>query len=482
MTGDIHPAMVSPVADWSGAGEARVHNPANRAEVVGSYPVLAPADVDHVVTVAGQAQRSWAQVPPAERFERLEAALAAVDLTDRDRLLTREQGKPLAESTRELGYLGFSTRLLSEHLSWLTDGEELMPSAFHRSRVYRDPVGVVGIITPWNFPIGIPVVSVAPALVAGNAVVLHLPATAPLAALDVFGQIAALLPEGVLSAITSPDTGVARRLVEHSAVRHVHFTGSTMTGRIVAREGAETLTGLTLELGGNDAGIVLEDAVDDQPDLFARLVAGAFGNAGQACIALKRLYVPAARVGEVVEGLGAALATQVVGDGLNPATTMGPLHTRAQRDKVRGLLDRARADGGTVLEFGALAGDPELGNFLRPALVTGVDASSPIVAEEQFGPALPIVGYSSIDEAVALANDSRYGLGSSVWSSDVTRAAGIARRLDTGMTFINAHGGAGIDGRVPFGGTKDSGLGRGGANRAGLEVFTDAHAVVDATR
>ncbi|MCG2621289.1 aldehyde dehydrogenase family protein [Arthrobacter sp. I2-34] len=464
-------------ADLSFSGVVNVYNPARIDEAVGTIPRMAGGDVDKVVQAAHRAQPGWAALSPVERYERIAQALAAIDMAGADELLTREHGKVRADAARELKYLDYPVKFLQTHLQWLAEGEDLGDNGMHHTKVYRAPYGVVGLLTPWNVPIGMGIITIAPALLAGNSVIAHVPVTAPLTVLRIFGQLAAALPKGVLSLISSPDTAVAQALVEHPLVRNVHFTGSTPIGALVAKEAADTMTTVTLELGGNDPAVVLDDALDDAA-IYGRFIAAAFPFGGQACIALKRLYVPKARVGEVVEGLGAALTNTVVGDGLDPATTMGPLHTAVIRDNVKRLLEEARAAGGTVQEYGMLASDPDKGYFMLPAVVSGLENSASVVAEEQFGPVLPVIGYDSVDEAIAMANDSEYGLGSSVWSADVEYAARVAGRIDAGMTWINAHGGAGVDGRAPWGGVKLSGTGRGGANRAGLEGFTEAHAVI----
>lgn len=471
-------ARLVTVADLESDGVVEVRNPARTDELVGTYPRIGPAAVDAVVGVAGRAQPAWAALSPEQRFDRLAVALKSINVEGLDRVLTREHGKVLAESARELRYLSFPASFLRDHVQWLAEGEDLGDSGGHRSRVYRDPFGVVGVILPWNVPVGTSLITIPSALLAGNVVVAHLPPTAPLVALEIFGQLAAALPDGVLSLISSPNVSVAQSLVEHPLIRHVHFTGSTAVGTLVAREASANLTTTTLELGGNDAAIVLADALED-PGIYQRIYSAAFGACGgQACVALKRLYVPAERVDEVVEGLGCLLDAVVVGDGLEPGTTTGPMHTAVLRDRIRGLVDAARAAGGRVHEFGTLTGDPDRGHFLLPTVVSGLSHTDALVREEQFGPALPVIGYATVDDAIAQANDSEYGLGSSVWSPDLDRAQAIARRLQAGMTWINAHAGAGIDGRVPWGGVKHSGVGRVGANRAGLEAFTEPHAVV----
>jgi acyl-CoA reductase-like NAD-dependent aldehyde dehydrogenase len=257
----------------------------------------------------------------------------------------------------------------------------------------------------------------------------------------------------------------------------VHFTGSTEVGRLVAAEAAATLTSLTLELGGNDAAILLDDALD-VPGALGSLAGAALMVTGQACIALKRLYVPRALLGDVVDGLRSVLDAHRIGDGRLDGVTLGPLHTARQRDRVRMLVEEARAQGGEVIECGELVGDVQHGHFLRPSLVSGLANGAGLVQQEQFGPALPIIAYDDVEQALAMANDCDYGLGGSVWSADHERAAGLAARMQAGMVAVNAHGAAAVDSRVPFGGTKASGIGRGGSNRAGLETFTETRAVI----
>lgn len=454
------------------AETVEIRNPANLDEVVGAIPRITPADIDKLVLAADAAKGDWTRRTPQERFDLITAALAEADTAGLDVLLTRENGKVLSDSTREVQYLSYPVSFLAPLIPWLTDGDDLGDNGRHHTKVYRQPFGVVGVIIPWNAPIGQSIITLAPALLAGNAVVALLPATCPLAILQVFGALARALPKGVLTLLASPDPAVPKALIEHPWVRNVHFTGSTTIGTVVAREGSGTITSLTLELGGNDAAVALDDAFQGE-SVYAKWVAAAFGFCGQACVALKRLYVPRSRVEQTLEGLAQILDATVVGNGLDPATTLGPVHNARGRDRVRRLIEEARAAGGTVHEFGMMNADPDKGYFLRPAVVTGLGNDASLVREEQFGPVLPIIAYDSVEEAIALANDSEYGLGGSVWSADVDRAAKLALELETGMVWINAHSGAGIDGRAPWGGFKSSGVGRGGSNRAGLEGFTE---------
>ncbi len=284
-----------------------------------------------------------------------------------------------------------------------------------------------------------------------------------------------MLPAGLLTTMTGPIPTVGARLLEHPGIGKVSFTGSCASGRVVAAAVANTLKNLTLELGGNDAALVLDDAVIDDK-LCGDLVTAAFTTTGQVCLAVKRVYAPRHLVGPIADGIAAVLEDYVIGPGLAEESTMGPLHTAAQREKVRELVADARAQGATVRTCGILAGDPDRGYFELPTVVTGIAHGSRLVREEQFGPTLPVLGYDTVDEAIAMVNDSDYGLASSIWTEDEDRAVGLARRIQAGSTYINAHGLFAVDPRAPFGGVKQSGVGR-ELGREGLLSFTETHTI-----
>jgi aldehyde dehydrogenase len=302
------------------------------------------------------------------------------------------------------------------------------------------------------------------------------PPTAPLGALRSLQAVADALPAGVLTVLSGPGATVAQRLAEHPGVRKLSFTGSVPIGAGVVRSGAANLKAVGLELGGNDAALVLEDCVLDER-FFQSLALGAFTAAGQVCFAVKRVYAPAERVAEIADGLAAVLDGYRVGDPLDPEVTMGPVHTEAARTRARGWIEEAAAAGGVVRECGELVADEEEGWFLRPALVVDPPNESRLVQEEQFAPALPIVGYRSLDEAIAMVNDTEFGLGSSIWSADVDRAVKLSRRIQAGATFVNAHGFFAMDFRICLTGVKRSGIGEDGAGKHALAAFTEPHAV-----
>jgi acyl-CoA reductase-like NAD-dependent aldehyde dehydrogenase len=327
------------------------------------------------------------------------------------------------------------------------------------------PLGVVAAITPWNLPLLLLMIKVAPALLAGNTVVAKPAPTTPLTTLK-FGELCArILPAGVVNIIVDQnDLGTA--LTSHPDVAKVAFTGSTATGKKVMASAAGTLKRLTLELGGNDAAIVLEDA--DPKKVAPGIYAGAMFNAGQGCIAIKRLYVHDSLYDAVCDELGRLARETVVGDGLEHGTQTGPIQNRAQFERVKGFLEDARRNGTIVAGGGVLERE---GYFVQPTIVRDVPDTARLVREEQFGPVLPVLRYSDIDEVIERANDTDFGLGGSVWSSNRERAFGVAARINSGTVWVNKHLDVGLD--TPFAGAKQSGMGV-EMSQEGLEEFTQA--------
>lgn len=305
------------------------------------------------------------------------------------------------------------------------------------AQIHYRPIGVVGAIGPWNWPMMITIWQIAPALRMGNAVVVKPSEYTPLSVLALVHVLNQELPEGLLSAI-SGGREVGARLAEHPAIGKIMFTGSTATGKAIIKSSVGTVKRLTLELGGNDAGIVLPDA--DPAAIAEKLFWGAFINTGQTCAALKRLYVHDDIYDAVCEELTAVAAAMPMGVGLDENNVLGPLQNKAQFEIVARLVDAAKDSGARVL----LGGNPKAGQpgyFYPVTLVADVDNNNPLVTEEQFGPALPIIRYSTIDEAVAMANGLDVGLGASVWSTNVDTARSVAARIQAGTVWINSHGG-----------------------------------------
>lgn len=429
-----------------------VINPSTGA-VVGMAPRASAADMEVAIAAAKAAFPDWAARPDSERQAALQAMAKVIEDNAEDlaRLLTLEQGKPLG---------GLGSRFeIGGCIGWLmnTAGltlpeETIQNDAAAHIIVQSKPIGVVAAISPWNWPLMIAVWQFAPAIRAGNTVVLKPSPLTPLATLRMVELLATVLPPGVLNCIGALDD-VAPILSVHPDISKVSFTGSTATGKRVMAAASDTLKRLTLELGGNDAAIILPDV--DPAAIAESLFWGAFINNGQTCACLKRLYVHDDVYAAVCDSLAAVVKGIPMGDGLDEANVMGPVQNAAQFNKVRAMVDDAVAKGGKVLTGGTPGNGP--GYFYPITLVAEARHGMVLVDEEQFGPALPIIRYSDIDAVIALANESTMGLGASVWSGDAVRAAALVRRLESGIAWVNSHGG--LNPNAPFGGVKQSGFG-----------------------
>ncbi|MFW6186578.1 MAG: aldehyde dehydrogenase family protein [Actinomycetota bacterium] len=424
-------------------------------ELVGRAPEATVEDLERSLDRARSAQAEWSAVPDAERAALLHRAADAVDAhaAALAELLSREQGKPVRNGPNALFEVGGAATWLRATASLPLEPETLFDDDSGRAVLTYEPVGVVGAIRPWNWPMMISAWQIAPALRMGNAVVAKPSEYTPLSVLGLVHVLNQVLPEGVLTVVPG-GREVGEALSGHPGVDKLMFTGSTATGRAIMRSAADSLTRLTLELGGNDAGIVLPDA--DPRAIAEGLFWGAFINTGQTCAALKRLYVHEDVYDAVCEALTEVAAAMPMGQGRDERNVLGPLQNRAQFEVVADLVEKARAGGGRVLLGGEPARDRP-GYFYPTTLVADLDDDNPLVTEEQFGPALPIVKYSSVDEAVRMANRLDVGLGASVWGSDVERAREVAARIQAGTVWINKHGA--VDPRMPFGGVKSSGFG-----------------------
>ncbi len=469
----------------SDGGTYEIHNPARPPELVGHAAAGTADDMDRAVRAAHSAFPAWAALSYAERADILRKVAAALTedtaaVEARARIFTREHGKILRETHLEISRLGERFVQSADYAERLAQ-DEIIRATRNDTIVTRQPRGVAALVVPWNWPLAILGAKLPQALMAGNTAVVKPSANSALAPTLSLHRIAELLPLGVVNIVTGSASRIGDALIGHPLVRFVNFTGSVDVGRHVMKVAAENITPVTLELGGNDAGLVLSDA-DLSPQTFENLARAAFMSTGQICYALKRLYVHRSRFDELVDGLRAVVDAQVVGDGLRPETTMGPMNNARQLRTVTGMIDEARARGANVLELGQVP-DTELyaqGYFQRPALVIGADPALSVVREEQFGPVLPILSFDSEDEAVAMANDDQFGLASSVWSTDTGRAIALARRIEAGYSFINAHGPSANDGLAPFGGFKKSGIGR-NFGYEGVTQFQGFHAIAGAS-
>lgn len=433
------------------ADHFEVLNPSTGA-VVGLAPNASEGQLDDAVEAAGTAYRTWSRLPDAERKRRCHAVADKIGehAEELARLLTLEQGKPLngLGSRFELGGAQAWTHYTADldiPVKILQDNNE------GRIELHRKPIGVVGSITPWNWPLMIAIWHIIPAIRAGNTVVNKPSPFTPLSTLRIVELMQEVLPAGVVNCVAGEDF-LGARMSGHQGIGKIAFTGSASTGKKVMSSASQTLKRLTLELGGNDAGIVLPDV--DPKQVAEGLFWGAFINNGQTCAALKRLYVHDTIYADVCDSLAAYAGNIPVGDGLDEKNVLGPVQNRMQHDKVRHLVEAAKSAGGRVL----LGGEKNGGSLFFPlTLIADLDNGNPLVDEEQFGPVLPIIRYTDIDEVVARANDNPNGLGGSVWSKDIGRAKEIALTLECGTAWINKHGA--IQPNAPFGGVKGSGFG-----------------------
>ncbi len=464
----MHPLIINGQAVRTGQG-FDVLNPANGA-IVGTAPNATETDLDAAVAAAQEAYRTLSRRPEEERRKLCEAMADALDHHQEElaRLLTAEQGKPMngLGSRWELGAAvawARHTCTLSLPMKTIQKNNE------GTVELHRKPLGVVGSITPWNFPILIAVWHVFPAVLTGNTVVIKPSPYTPLATLRMVELLNEVLPVGVINSIAGDDrdVNIGALMSAHPGIRKIVFTGSSETGRKVAASAAATMKRLTLEMGGNDAGIVLPDA--DPKAIAEGVFWGAFINNGQTCAAIKRLYVHDDIYDQVCEELVAYGRGVVVGDGAAEDSALGPMQNRMQFDKVARLVADAKTRGRVLL-----GGEPGEGLFFPPTIIADLDDGVALVDEEQFGPALPIIRYRDIEDAVARANASPWGLGGSVWSKDIQKARGVALELDTGSAWVNKH--VAIQPDAPFGGVKASGLGT-EFGEEGLQEYTDIQVV-----
>lgn len=444
-----------------------VINPAN-GEPFASCTTGTGADVDRAVNAASEAFKSWSRLPHEERIRLLHevAGLVEAHMPELMELIVKETGKPLqgldgVGAGMEVGGTAAWIHVnadLELPVDVIQDNEEA------RVEVHRKPLGVVGSITPWNWPLLIASWHLTPALRAGNTVVLKPSPFTPVATARFVELANTILPPGVLNLVMGgPDVGAA--MTAHPGIAKFVFTGSTPTGKSIMRAASDHLARVTLELSGNDAGIVLDDV--DPKEIAPALVAACFHNNGQTCAALKRLYVPENIYEELGQEMAAITKKLVVGDGLSDGVDLGPVQNARQLDIVNDLAESARKEGGRFLCGGQKI--EGAGYFFEPTIVADLTNGCTLVDEEPFGPIVPIIKYSKIEDVIDMANNSPSGLGGSVWSKNIERAIEIGQQLETGSVWINTHGAIQPD--APFGGVKQSGMGV-EFGLYGLEEFT----------
>jgi succinate-semialdehyde dehydrogenase / glutarate-semialdehyde dehydrogenase len=443
--------------------EIEVVNPATEA-VVDSVPAGSPEDVQLAVATAKRAFPEWSRTDVEKRAGILAKAADLIHEHAKElaATLTSEQGKPLAEAMGEVTHLAHGVRYYAEAATKVRGAYQDLPSTLGPAygMVIRRPMGVCAAITPYNFPLTLLGTKVAPALAMGNTVVAKPAATTPLATLEVARLFSeAGVPDGVLNVVTGRGSVIGDALVSHPDVRRVAFTGSTEVGRRVAKLAAPDLKRLSLELGGSDPVIVCADANVDAA--VKAVIIGRFWNAGQACLGCKRVFVHDSVYDAFVSQLVERVGRYEPGDGTvkaeKPKLRMGPIHTRSGRDELLEQIESATASGGRLLIGGGTTGAGK-GWFLEPAVIAEPAADSRVMTEEVFGPVLPVLRFSDFDDAIARANDTPYGLGSSIWTHDARLIHRAAQEIDSGMTWVNQiH--YGYD-ELPFGGVKASGFGK----------------------
>jgi len=446
--------------DAASAATFNVANPAT-GDVVDSVPKGGREDAKKAIDAAGDAFRVWSEKPLIERSRVLLkiAELVRANVEDLATTLTLEQGKPLGEARGEIN----SFANTCEYYAGLIGRERGAQTPFSTGEgffiVTKRPLGVVGAILPWNFPVSLMGWKVAPGLAAGNTFVVKPASTTPLSDIKVAGLLTnAGLPRGAVNVVTGPGAVVGEELLDNPKIAKIAFTGETATGKRIMEGSAKSIKRLTLELGGSDPMIVCDDA--DLELAVEGAAWGRFRNCGQSCTSVKRLFLFESIADGFIRSFAQKVNTIRVGNGLDKATHMGPVHTEEQREKVESMVEDAEGRGAKDIVKGGRPDQKDLakGNFYTPTVLGDVDYDAQIAREECFGPALPIFVVKGLEEAIERANDTPYGLGSSVWTRDVERAYHAAERIQAGTTWVNSPPIARAE--VPFGGFKQSGFGR----------------------
>ena len=465
--------------DTASGETTSIYNPAT-GELVDTVPKGTAEDVKRAVAAAAEAAVEWGKFSAAKRGACLSEAARLVLENEKEltQLLTKEQGKALRESVLEIRrfahtlehYAGMAKTLRGGYVK-LDDGRYGL--------IISKPMGVVGSIIPWNFPVSLMGNKVGPALLAGNAMVIKPASTTPLTATRCVELVQqAGLPKGTINMVTGPGGTVGEEILRHPVIRKIGFTGATDTGKRIMEVAAQEVKRVTLELGGSDPMIVCDDANIDRAVSAASV--GRFFNCGQACLAVKRLYLQDKIADEFIAKLVEKVRKLRVGNGLTRGTMLGPLHTKAQREEVEEQVADAVQRGAKVLVGGDRpTGDEyDKGYFLNPSVVVDVDPESKLLKDEVFGPALPIVRIKNLEDGLTQANDSIFGLGSSIWTQDIDQALYAAEKLEAGYTWVNSA--QIIYDELPFGGVKQSGVGKEHGNEA-VEHYSEVKSVVVAT-
>lgn len=461
--------------EWKESNEiSNIINPANKSEVIGKVALCNEDIVNEAINAASNAYKIWSQSEIQDRVERMKAAAQELSkiIEEHVSLFVRENGKTLVEAKKDLlRCVEVMNGGADELLKWWNP--ELLPGN-QKVQVRRRARGVTAVITPWNSPMILTFKRVIPAVLAGNTVVVKPATNCPLTIMACLKVVAEHFPPGVINIVTGSGKMIGDKLCSDSRVRTIAFVGSTQTGKDIMKKSSGNLQKVYMELGGNDPAIILEDANLDE-EAIKRLRMSILKAAGQVCSAIKRVYVHESRYVELVKKLKKEFERIVVGDGIQPDVTMGPLNNKAQYDYVNGLIERTEKAGANVITAGIQL-NPEMwdqGYYILPTIVTGVDQQSEIVRVEQFGPVIPILPFSTIDEVIKLANDSEFGLRASVWTENEELAVEMADRLESGAVFHNNHT-IFSDLALDFPGLKESGVSR-ETRHCGLEFFADSY-------
>jgi len=453
---------------------ADVINPANLNEVVGEVALCSRAHVNEAIETAEKAYKSWSKSEVEDRTERMrEAAKELKNIVEENvTLFVRENGKALIEAKKDLlRCVDIMNEAAEELLDWWKPAS--WPGS-QKVQIRRRSRGVTAVISPWNSPMILTFKRVIPAILTGNTVVVKPATNCPLTIMTFLNVVASHFPAGVINIVTGSGSVIGDVICTDPRVRTVAFVGSTETGKNIMRAASGTVKKLYMELGGNDAAIILPDAELNEAAI-TRLRFGILRAAGQVCSAIKRIYVHESRYEEVIGKLKKEFQRVRVGNGIQPDVDMGPLNNKAQYDYVKGLIERAEKAGAEVIPAGQQL-DPESwdqGYFILPTIVTGVDQTSELVRAEQFGPVIPVLSFSNIEEAIQLANDSEFGLRASIWTEDESLAIKLADQLEAGAVFHNNHT-VFQDLHLDFPGLKESGLSR-ETRHCALDLFADSY-------
>ncbi len=447
--------------------EIVVKNPATM-EVIETLSIPDNSEIDLIINNSKKAFQEWKNISLSQRQEILNKIADAIEARKEELsgLLTTEQGKPLHESNREIGSIINVFRLyatMSIDSEIILNNEIAMTNEIAQITVNQHPYGVCSLILPWNYPVGLLGWKLAPCLLAGNSAIVKPSEFSPLTVMKCIEIIGSLLPENLVQSLSGFDQEGAY-LVSHPGIARISFTGSQRAGSQILAAAGENFPKVTLEMGGNDAAIILPDC--DLDKRFGSIFWGCFFNAGQICVAIKRIYVHESLVSELIRRFKEMAKALKIGNGAEPGIQLGPINNERQLLRVQELVEDAKEKGATIITGGEKISGT--GYFFQPTVLTDLDDTFRIVKEEQFGPAIPILIYSDIDDAIARANGTGHGLGGSIWTEDIELGKNLARKLECGIAWVNAH--MLVEHRAPFGGWKQSGMGR-ELGQAGLSEF-----------